>query len=109
MRRWAERPTLSKKVSSQSGTNRCNTHDSDVSPRGIFHAVSSAFARTPYIEQNWHITCIRRNTMALLVRALLWTIVVLAPGGLLLLPFLAMHHLGKSQKSASRNEHAHVH
>lgn len=47
--------------------------------------------------------------MALLVRALLWTIVVLAPGGLLLLPFLAVHQLGKSQKSSRTNEHAHVH
>lgn len=47
--------------------------------------------------------------MALLVRALLWTIVILVPGGLLLLPFLAMQHLGKSQKSSPTNEHAPAH
>lgn len=47
--------------------------------------------------------------MALLVRALLWTIVVLAPGGLLLLPFLALHQFGKSQKPSRTTEHAHVH
>lgn len=37
--------------------------------------------------------------MALVVRVILWSIVVLAPGGLLLLPFLAVHHLNKAQRS----------
>lgn len=37
--------------------------------------------------------------MALVVRVILWGIVLLAPGGLLLLPFLAVHHFNKAQKS----------
>lgn len=39
--------------------------------------------------------------MAQLVRVVLWSIVVVAPGGLLLLPFLAVHQFSKNQKSSS--------
>jgi hypothetical protein len=43
--------------------------------------------------------------MALLVRAVLVGIIVLAPGGLLLLPFLAAHQLKKAPKSNAVNAH----
>ncbi len=37
--------------------------------------------------------------MPLLVRSLLWCVVIIAPGGLLLLPFLAAEHLKRSEKA----------
>lgn len=49
------------------------------------------------------------DIMALLVRALLWTVVILAPGGLLLLPFVAVHQFNKSPKPRRANGHVHAH
>lgn len=39
--------------------------------------------------------------MAVVVRALLWGIVVLAPGGLILLPFLAVRALRRNKHATS--------
>ena len=47
--------------------------------------------------------------MSLLVRVLLWGLVILAPGGLLLLPFLAMNQFRKVQPDENSNKHAHAH
>jgi hypothetical protein len=43
--------------------------------------------------------------MAQLVRAILVGIIIVAPGGLLLLPFLALHHFRGSHKSDAANAH----
>jgi hypothetical protein len=43
--------------------------------------------------------------MALAFRALLWIIVLLAPGGVLLLPILALHQVKSSRVSNTANKH----
>jgi hypothetical protein len=46
--------------------------------------------------------------MAQLVRVILWSIVVVAPGGLLLLPFLAVHQFKSQKPNTSPTRHQHV-
>ncbi len=48
---------------------------------------------------------VSQDIMAWLVRAIVVGIVVVAPGGLLLLPFLAVHVLKKSDKTDAANAH----
>jgi hypothetical protein len=43
--------------------------------------------------------------MALVVRALLWSVVILAPGGLILLPFLALRSMRKQRHDSSAPAH----
>ncbi len=43
--------------------------------------------------------------MALAARTVLWIIVLLAPGGLLLLPFLAMNQFKNAEKSDTADVH----
>jgi hypothetical protein len=45
------------------------------------------------------------DIMALAVRMVLWFVVLLAPGGLLLLPFLALHEFKPNQKSDTADAH----
>lgn len=47
--------------------------------------------------------------MPFLVRVLLWGLVILAPGGLLLLPLLAMNQFRKAQPDESSSKHVHAH
>jgi hypothetical protein len=46
-----------------------------------------------------------KEIMALAFRSLLWIIVLLAPGGFLLLPILALHQVKSSRVSNTANEH----
>ena len=49
------------------------------------------------------------DIMAPALRVVLWFIVLLAPGGLLLLPFLALHRFKDTQKAESVGAHRRHH